>query len=590
MKYILTLLTFLSLSAFAAQTGDELFKMVDESVVAIQHERAGGSGFVLSKDGYIMTNGHVVSMMDPENPQDTARRITVIMSDDKKYQAKVIGFSLDPDIALLKIEPLKDLKPVKIGDADQVITGQTCYAFGAPLGQKRTLTGGIISNTARTSLGTFTKVFQMDAIINPGNSGGPLFNEKGEVIGVNTYGGKAGLGFSIPIKYGMVLKEHFIKYGRFIRADIPFYISKAMPEEFARVLGTPQGVYIDYVVPGTDADKAGFKNGDVMIKMDGKDVSGKNEESYYEWSWELVTKKVGRKIDFIVLRKTDGKWQEVKISGVLKEDEPAPEYGVQIGELKEIKYPILGMGIQRITLMSYFIYNLPTTKGVRVSSVLKNGSASKANITNRHVNTHINGQEIADEEDFKSKLDTYLKKMDKYIMFSVASGNDVNDLVVRVNYKLRKRKILIISAGEDVHLSTYKRELELMGADIKIATEASLFGNGDWDGVLISGEGDFTTDVYKNLVAVAAEKKLVLGLIGKSPAALTLAAELYKDKKLTMDKEVSPLAIKAGFNYTGKEVEVDSHVVTSTGFDRQTAKAFLEAFADIVSRKTEARD
>lgn len=589
MRYLLTLLTFISLSAFS-QTGDELFKMVDESVVAIQHERAGGSGFVLTKDGYIMTNGHVVSMMDPENPKDTARRITVIMSDDKKYQAKVIGFSLDPDIALLKIEPLKDLKPVKIGDADKVITGQKCYAFGAPLGQKRTLTGGIISNTARTSLGTFTKVFQMDAIINPGNSGGPLFNEKGEVIGVNTYGGKAGLGFSIPIKYGMVLKEHFLKYGRFVRADIPFYISKAMPEEFARVLGTPQGVFIDYVVPGTDADKAGLQNGDVIIKMDGKDVSGKNEESYYEWSWELVTKKVGSKIEFVVLRKVDGEWKEVKISGILKEDEPAPEYGVQIGELKEIKYPILGMGIQRITLMSYFIYNLPTTKGVRVSSVVKNGSAAKANITNRHVITHINGKEIVDEEDFKTKLDSYLKKMDKYIMFSVASGNDVNDLVVRVNYKLRKRKILVISKGEDTHLPTYTRELELMGAELKISSNASEFGEGDWDGVLISGEDDFKADTYKNLVNTAADKKLVLGLVGKSPAALTLAAELYKDKKVTMDKEVSPQAIKAGFNYTGKEVEVDSHIVTSTGFDRQTAKAFLEAFADLVSRKTEARD
>ncbi|MCM8527276.1 MAG: trypsin-like peptidase domain-containing protein [Lentisphaeraceae bacterium] len=589
MRYLLTLITFISLSAFS-QTGDELFKMVDESVVAIQHERAGGSGFVLTKDGYIMTNGHVVSMMDPENPKDTARRITVIMSDDKKYQAKVIGFSLDPDIALLKIEPLKDLKPVKIGDADKVITGQKCYAFGAPLGQKRTLTGGIISNTARTSLGTFTKVFQMDAIINPGNSGGPLFNEKGEVIGVNTYGGKAGLGFSIPIKYGMVLKEHFLKYGRFVRADIPFYISKAMPEEFARVLGTPQGVFIDYVVPGTDADKAGLQNGDVIIKMDGEDVSGKNEESYYEWSWELVTKKVGSKIEFVVLRKVDGEWKEVKISGILKEDEPAPEYGVQIGELKEIKYPILGMGIQRITLMSYFIYNLPTTKGVRVSSVVKNGSAAKANITNRHVITHINGKEIVDEEDFKSKLDSYLKKMDKYIMFSVASGNDVNDLVVRVNYKLRKRKILVISKGEDTHLPTYTRELELMGAELKISSNASEFGEGDWDGVLISGEDDFKSDTYKNLVNTAADKKLVLGLVGKSPAALTLAAELYKDKKVTMDKEVSPQAIKAGFNYTGKEVEVDSHIVTSTGFDRQTAKAFLEAFADLVSRKTEARD
>ena len=589
MKLILTILTFLSVSVFA-QKGDELFKKVDESVVAIQHEKAGGSGFVLTKDGYIMTNGHVVSMMDPENPKDTARRITVIMSDDKKYQAKVVGFSLDPDIAVLKIEPDKPLKPVKIGDTDKVITGQTCYAFGAPLGQKRTLTGGIISNTARTSLGTFTKVFQMDAIINPGNSGGPLFNDKGEVIGVNTYGGKAGLGFSIPIKYGMVLKDHYLKYGRFIRADLPFYISKAMPEEFARVLGTPQGVYVDYVVPGTNAEKVGLKNGDVIIKMDGKDVSGKNEESYYEWSWELVTKKVGNKITFVVLRKMNGEWKEVKVNGVLQEDEPAPRHGHQIGELKEIKYPILGLGIQRITLMSYFIFNLPTTKGVRVSSVRKNGSAAKAKITNRHVITHINGQEIIDEEDFKAKLDSHLKKMEKYLTISVASGNDINDLVIRVNYMLKKRKVLIIAPGEDTHLSTYKRELELMGADVTVAAGAGSYGEGEWDGVLICGEDNFQKDAYKKIMTNAAEKKQVLGLVGKSPVALTLATDSFKDKKVTMDKDVSPAAIKAGFNYTGKDVEADSHIVTSTGFDKQIAKSFLEAFAGVVSRKTEARD
>lgn len=589
MRFLLTACFLFTLSAFG-QKGDELFKMVDESVVAIQHERAGGSGFVLTKDGYIMTNGHVVSMMDPENPKDTARRITVIMSDDKKYQAKVIGFSLDPDIALLKIEPVKELKPVKIGDADKVITGQTCYAFGAPLGQKRTLTGGIISNTARTSLGTFTKVFQMDAIINPGNSGGPLFNDKGEVIGVNTYGGKAGLGFSIPIKYAMVLREHYLKYGRFIRADIPFYISKAMPEEFARVLGTPQGVYVDYVVPGTAAEKAGFKNGDVIVKMDGKEVSGKNEESYYEWSWELVTKQVGSKITFEVLRKDGDKWSPVQITGTLQEDEPAPQHGHQIGELKEIKYEILGLGIQKITLMSYFIYNLPTRKGVRVSSVQKNGSAENAKINNSHVITHINGQEIQDDEDFKNKLDSYLKKMEKYLIFSVASGNDLNDMVVRVNYKLRKRKLLVIAPGEDDHLSTYKRELELMGANVTVAGDAGQFGEGDWDGVLICGNDDFTSEPYKKLISAAAEKKTVLGLVGKSPLVLTLKADDFKDKKVTMDKDVSPAAIKAGFNYTGKEVEVDSHIATSTGFDRQTAKDFLEAFAGLVSRKTEPRD
>jgi serine protease Do len=590
MRLLILLTLLFSTTAIFAQKGEELFKKVDPTVVAIQHERAGGSGFILTADGYIMTNGHVVSLMDPENPKDTARRITVIMSDDKKYQAKVIGFSLDPDVAVIKINPDKPLTPVKIGDADKVITGQTCYAFGAPLGQKRTLTGGIISNTARTSLGTFTKVFQMDAIINPGNSGGPLFNDKGEVIGINTYGGKAGLGFSIPIKYAVFMKEQYLKHGRFIRADFPFFISKAMPEEFARVLGTPQGVYVDYVVPGSYAEKSGMKSGDVIIKMDGEAVDGKNEESYYEWNWDLITKKVNDKITFTMLRKTADKWETVKISGTLTEDEPASQYGHQIGELKEINYPTLGMGIQRITTSAYFIYNLPSTKGVRVSSVKTNGPAGKAKIFKNHVITHLNNVEIINEEDFKSKIDTSLKSMTKYLIMRVVYGNDVKNVVMRVSYHLRKRKILILNAGKDEHLSMYKRQLELQGATVVNSTNPADYADGDWDGVLISSDKGLDGKSYKSLIDKAAEKKQVIGLVNKAPALLMGAPKDYKEKKVTMDKDISPAAIKAGLNYTGKEVESDGTVVTSTGFDKKTAKKFLESFAGTVSRKTDARD
>ena len=589
MRLIIFFTCLLTFSLSWAQNGEKLFKKVDASVVAIQHERAGGSGFIISADGYILTNGHVVSLMDPENPKDTARRITVVMHDDKKYQAKVIGFSLDPDVALIKINPEKPLLPVQIGDADKVITGQTCYAFGAPLGQKRTLTGGIISNTARTSLGTFTKVFQMDAIINPGNSGGPLFNDAGEVIGINTYGGKAGLGFSIPIKYAMVMKDHYLKYGRFIRADFPFFISKAMPEEFARVLGTPQGVYVDYVVPGSYAEKVGMKSRDVIIKMDGETISGKNEESYYEWNWELVTKKVNNKISFTLLRKIKDKWTTVKVSGVLKEDEPAIQYGHQIGELKEINYPTLGLGFQRITQAAYFIYNLPSTKGVRVSSVKANSSAGKAKIAKNYVITHMNNSPISNEEDFRNKIDTDLKNMTKYLVMRVVYGNDTKNVVMRVSYHLRKRQILIISSGKNEHLSMYKRQLELKGANVVTSVSPDSYGKGDWDGVIICSPTKLDSKVYKTLIEKAAEKKQVLGLVDKAPALLVHAPKAYKEKKVTMNKDISPEAIKAGLNYTGKDVESDATIVTSTGFDKKIAKAFLKSFAGTVSRKTEAR-
>lgn len=590
MRLLILILLMLCSVSYPQNGGEKLFRKVDKSVVAIQHERAGGSGFVVDKAGLILTNGHVVSMMDIENPRDTARRITVILHNDKKYQARVIGFSLDPDIALLKITPDEPLQAVEIGDADKVVTGQTCYAFGAPLGQKRTLTGGIISNTARTSLGTFTKVFQMDAIINPGNSGGPLFNAAGEVIGVNTYGGKAGMGFSIPIKYAMVLKQHFEKFGRFKRTDVPFFVSKAMPGEFAKVLGTPQGVYVDYVIPGSYAEKIGFMNGDVITEMDGKTSSGKTEEDYYEWNWDLQTKVVGEKILFNVLRKKGDKWNKMQIEGVLKEDEPAPQYGRQIGELKEIAYPELGLGVQRITMGSYFIYNLPTDDGMRVSSVKPNGVIGQAGIRANDVITKVNDQKVIDEETFQKLVDDVLIGMEKYLTLTIRRGNDTYLKVVRLSYYLKNRKILLLSQNQDEYHDIFLRRLQLQGAKVSVGKNLKDYGDGDWDGILINGNSPKAQGPVEQLLEEVVEDKKVLGLLGKSPAMLLSGPESLKEKKMTMDKDESPAIIKAGFNYTGKDVETDGHIVTTTGFDRKTARDFLVAFSGTVSRLTGPRD
>lgn len=210
------------------ETGSILLKKIDPSVVTIQHEKGLGSGYIITPDGYIITNGHVVSLLEHnmEDPKEIAKFITVIMSDDKRLTAQVIGHSLDPDVALIKINPAKPLTAIELGNSDLVKAGQRVYAYGSPGGLKRTLTAGILSNTERTDLGTFTRVFQTDAPINPGNSGGPLLNEKGEVIGMNTYGGGGeGIGFAIPINVIKILKEHFLKYGHFKRADLPVFSS-----------------------------------------------------------------------------------------------------------------------------------------------------------------------------------------------------------------------------------------------------------------------------------------------------------------------------------------------------------------------------
>ena len=204
--------------------------------------------------------------------------------------------------------------------------------------------------------------------------------------------------------------------------------------------------------------------------------------------------------------------------------------------------------------------------------------------------THLNEVLIKNEEDFKAKIDNALKSMTKYLILKVVYGNDTNDVVIRVSYHLRKRKILIVSDGKDEQLEMYKRQLELQGASVVSSTNPGAYNEGDWDGVLISSSTELKGKSYEEIIKNAAEKKQVIGLVNKAPALLINAPENYKEKKVTMDKDVSPSAIKAGLNYTGKEVETDGTVVTSTGFDRKTAKSFLEAFAGMVSRKTDARD
>ncbi|MEX2606817.1 MAG: trypsin-like peptidase domain-containing protein, partial [Kiritimatiellia bacterium] len=180
---------------------EEIMEKVDPSVVSIQHEKAGGTGFIISEDGHILTNGHVVMGDDPELPTEPARRITIILNDDRKYSARVLGFSLDPDVALLKIDSFTPLIPVEFADSREAAVGQRVFAVGTPVGLKRTFTSGILSNVRRTDLATETVVFQTDAAINSGNSGGPLFDRDGRVLGVNTYAsrGQNNLGFTIPI-------------------------------------------------------------------------------------------------------------------------------------------------------------------------------------------------------------------------------------------------------------------------------------------------------------------------------------------------------------------------------------------------------
>jgi serine protease Do len=292
------LLTGICARAQTDAISEEVVRKVDASVVAIQHERAVGSGFVLSADGLILTNGHVVRGDDDENPTLPAQSIMVILHDERKFPAKVLGFSMDPDVALIKIEPVEPLVPVEFANSREARIGQNCFAVGTPIGLKRTFTSGVLSNVERTDLNTEVKVFQTDAAINPGNSGGPLFDREGRVLGVNTYAsrGSNNLGFTIPSHVVLQVKESLQNNGRRVRSILPVVSLSELYDELAKGLGVSDGVLVEHVESGSAADKAGLKPGDIIRTLDGQSVTAHTRAQLLDLDWSVTMRKPGEMV------------------------------------------------------------------------------------------------------------------------------------------------------------------------------------------------------------------------------------------------------------------------------------------------------
>jgi len=233
---------------------------------------ATGSGFVVDKNGYIITNLHVVEKAD---------QIRVKMPNDSTdYRAKLIGSDEETDLAVIKIDAGKALAPVRIGNSESVQVGDWAVAIGSPFGLEATVTAGIVSATGRDIDGAkqFQRFIQTDAAINPGNSGGPLLNINGEVIGINTAiatasGGYQGVGFALPINTAVTVYNSVIRTGKMSRGSIGISFRKyEHTQQVLRGLGLKEGVIIESVNKGGPADKAGLKPEDVIIAMNGKPV------------------------------------------------------------------------------------------------------------------------------------------------------------------------------------------------------------------------------------------------------------------------------------------------------------------------------
>jgi len=267
-----------------------------------------GSGFIISKDGYILSNLHVLKPAGK-----IAKNIVVtVLKSGKEYRAKLVGYDEETDIALIKIDPREDLPVVVFGDSDNVKVGDFAIAIGNPFGLNGTFTFGTVSAVNRDFAGNvFSKYIQTDAPINPGNSGGPLVNIFGEVIGINTMiisptgqlgaAGNVGIGFAIPINTAKRVVDQLIKKGKVERGYIGVSINE-LDNDTRKQMGLPNdvGVLVSKVEPGSPADKAGVKQGDVIVAIDGEKISNFNELLL-----KISSKLPGEKAEIEVFR--DGK-------------------------------------------------------------------------------------------------------------------------------------------------------------------------------------------------------------------------------------------------------------------------------------------
>ena len=265
-----------------------------------------GSGFVVSKDGYVVTNNHVI---------DGADEIYVKFSNGREYRTKLVGTSPEVDIAVLKIDSNETFKPLEFANSDQVQIGQWSIALGNPLGLNDSMTVGIVSAAGRSSLGIeeIENFIQTDAAINQGNSGGPLIDITGKVIGVNTAiysqsGGSVGIGFAIPANLVTTVKDSIIATGKFEKPYIGIYLGNLDADKVKALnLKSSNGVFIAGTVPNGPAAAAGITKNDIIIAVDGKEVN-----SAGAFVGEIAAKKVGQSVKLTISR--NGKTSEVSVT------------------------------------------------------------------------------------------------------------------------------------------------------------------------------------------------------------------------------------------------------------------------------------
>jgi serine protease Do len=397
-----------------------------------------GSGFIIDSSGIVVTNNHVIAEAD---------EITVVMQDGQAFKAEIMGKDERADLALLKIKPSKPLPFVTLGNSDDSRVGDWVLAIGNPLGFGGTVTAGIISARSRYIGGSYDDFIQTDAAINKGNSGGPLFNIKGEVIGINAAiysqtGGSIGIGFSIPSNLAKPILADLQKFGRAHRGWLGVHI-QTVDDEIAENMGLKDqhGALVADVMAKGPAEKAGIKVGDVIVKFDGKDVP-----DMHHLPRMVAETAIGKEVAVSVMR--DGKKLDLKITlgelpdEVVKKSEKTKEKSKDKKDNNQTSLSSIGLSVSSITQALREKYDIsPEAKGVVITEVNPNGSAAERGIHVGDVIVEASQELIKSMSDLVNQIEAAKKAGRKSILLLIQqNGGGLRFVPVPLNDESKGKK------------------------------------------------------------------------------------------------------------------------------------------------------
>jgi len=377
-----------------------------------------GSGFLISKDGYILTNNHVVGDAD---------RIRVRLHDGREFDAKRIGSDPKSEVAVIKIEG-DNFPYLQMGDSSALEVGELVIAIGNPFGLNETVTVGVVSAKGRTDVRVaemeYQDFIQTDAAINPGNSGGPLLNIKGEVVGINTAiftqsGGYQGIGFAIPINLANAVREQLVRTGRVTRGYLGVILQQITPE-LAESFGLGEevkGILVADVERGSPADRAGIQQADIILKLNGEDVG-----SLQSFRNQIAMTSPGREIVLTVRR--DQRLLDLKVRvGTMPGESESEATAADI-------YEQSGLTVQELDRETAERYGYELNEGVLVSAVKPNSWAALAGIRPGSLISSVNRKHVANVSEFKEALRN--AKDSKSVLIRVKEGQFSRYLVLRL--------------------------------------------------------------------------------------------------------------------------------------------------------------